>query len=608
MCGIFGVVSFREKVDINLIINSTEILKHRGPDDSGIYLNSKGNVGFGHRRLSIIDLTSNGKQPMCNEDKSIWIVYNGEIYNFLTLKEELIKKGHIFKSNSDTEVIIHGYEEWKEQVLSKLRGMFSFVIYDENRDLIFCAIDRFGIKPFFYYIDNEKFLFSSELKAIYSYPGINKKINEIAIYDFFTYNYIPEPSTILANAFKLTAGHFLKLENKKINLVKYWDLDFTKKIKINEKDAISLISEKILDTIKVHRISDVPVGIFLSGGLDSSAILYFLKNRLSFNLLAFSIGFENPFYDETKYAKIISNVLNVNLTIKEMDYNLIKFLIPKVLDNFDECFADTSAIPTYYVSKIASESLKVCFSGEGGDECFGGYEWYSKFIDNYKRFSSKSSKNSLNIFSIINYFYPYIRYKLFFLEKNIFSEIEYYSFLIKITIKAKYKLIFINNFLKNFKYYDDYAYFKKYYNENLEVFDRLLYLDIKTYLQNDLLPKIDISGMANSLETRVPFVDHELFELSASLPCEIRNKSNIKKYLLKKILYGNLPNEIINKKKWGFAIPLERNFNISLLPKNLHPYLNDIINIKSTYRYYNPRHIWMILSLNNSINKLYPYD
>jgi asparagine synthase (glutamine-hydrolysing) len=602
MCGISGIVSFTGYITKDIINSLNDTLSHRGPDNGGYYINSDKTVSIAQRRLSIIDLSESANQPICNEQGNIWLVYNGEIYNFQEIKNELQRLGHVFKSNSDSEIIVHGYEEWGQRILNKLRGMFAFAIWDEKKNELFAARDHTGIKPFNYYFDKNKFIFASELKAIFEHKGINKEIDETAVYDYFTYNYIPTPKTILKNAFKLPPGHFLVLKEEKLTITEYWDVDFTKTIKIDEDKAIELLKNKIEECVAINLISDLPIGVFLSGGLDSGTVATFASEHYKGKLDSFSLGYENYTNDERPYAKIIADKLNLNHHEIVIKHDEIKKSIASLPRLYDEPFADSSAIPTYLLCTKAKKNATVVLSGDGGDEIFGGYSWYPEILSfNKKQKLLKKLGFLKNIFILINKNYPFKKGKgvLRSLSSNFW---DYYCYKLGGVSKNEKSRILSADFLAKFKDYDDYWYFKKHWKPELDPFTRMQYLDFKTYMHDDVLTKVDRASMASSLEVRVPLLDHTLIELVATFPVEIRNKSNARKYLFKKVVENILPKAILNKPKTGFGVPLEQYFSIKDIPESNNIFLKNILtkNLSSIEK--NSNDIYKLIELIDSIN------
>lgn len=563
MCGICGKISInnREVVDARLIHKMTEVLKHRGPDDEGIYIN--GNVGIGHRRLSIIDLSKDARQPMSNEDKSIWIVCNGEIYNFQELRKVLEKKGHIFCSRSDTEVIIHLYEELGTDCVEKLRGMFAFCIWDEKRKRLFLARDRIGQKPLNYAIKNGNIIFASEIKSILQDPEISREVDINALDSYLTYQYVPAPETMFSGINKLPPAHFLVWENGKIKIERYWNLNFQNKINMAEDEFCQRILDLLTEATKIRLVSDVPLGVFLSGGIDSSAIVALMSKLSSHPVKTFSIGFEEETFNELKYARKVAKIFATDhheYIVKPEALNIL----PKIIWHFNEPFADSSCIPTYYLSKMTRQEVTVALNGDGGDETFAGYERYvaNKIANIYNLIPQSIRKN---LFSFITAVLPestrrkdFIKRFKRFAKANDSSRERRYARWMSIFDDDLKSNLYSEKLKNRLKGIDSWNYLLDVYRQSdaNNFIDATLFVDIMTYLPGDLLVKIDISSMANSLETRSPFLDHKLMEFAASIPSNLKLKGWTTKYLLKKALTKILPKDILNRRKAGFGVPI----------------------------------------------------
>jgi len=558
MCGIVGIVNWNGKdVYEEQLKSQTSTLAHRGPDGEGYYIYK--NAGLGQRRLSIIDL-SLGKQPMSNEDASVWITYNGEIYNFLDLKKELESKGHRFKTNSDTEVIVHGYEEWGENVVKRLRGMFAFGILDQRRNQIFLARDRVGIKPLVFYAGQEKFIFASEIKAILKDKDVKREINYRALNDYFEYGYVPAPETIFKNVWKLKPAHFLLINlssSTNCKQVKYWELNYESNETLKEKEIVESLITLLKESIDIRLISDVPLGALLSGGIDSSTVVRLMSDVAGEQIKTFSIGFDEKEFSETSYSRQLAQIIGS----KHFEHTVnpdIRELLPKLVYHFDEPFSDASAIPTYYVSKMARQNVTVCLSGDGGDEVFAGYERYnhcmgmgildflpiryrSMIFRKLSRIYPKGLKGSQFIRGLGYHpnerFLDYIKNQYGYIEK---------------------KRIFVDDIFHEIqKKTGNFEYLRSSFNDQLkDPLTRYLDLDMRTYLPNDILTKVDITSMMNSLEIRVPLLDHKLIEFAAKIPHDFKLRNGQNKYILKKAMQELLPKEILTRKKMGFGVPL----------------------------------------------------
>ncbi|MCB9094313.1 MAG: asparagine synthase (glutamine-hydrolyzing) [Halobacteriovoraceae bacterium] len=552
MCGIFGRAG-QVQADSEQCRSSLNVLAHRGPDGVNEYTHA--NVYIGHRRLSILDLSENGTQPMISSDQEIVIAVNGEIYNFPELRKEL-ETNYQFGSRSDSEIILHGYREWGiAKLLEKIDGMYAFVIYDKKQNKLYLARDRYGIKPLYFSKRKNEILWSSELKAIeHYYKNDLPEIDKTALYDFLTYLYIPAPKSLYKDVFKLEPATYLDIDLNNLNIqkVKYWDLKVSSQV-VDESAASKKLRELINDSIDKQMMSDVPVGFFLSGGIDSSGVVAGASEKHK-GISTFSIGFEGSHQDETPYAKIVADKFRTKHWVKKLNVESTKEMFSNIKSWYDEPFADTSCYPTFLVSKFARENVTVVLTGDGGDEVFGGYKWYRNFIKyNQKRpklpwlkkITTKLKKGEGILRKIINVF-----------EWNfVLSDLELYTKLLGgLTSEEKEK------YRKGWgipKDYDSYWYFRKYYRKDLPLLTRLQYLDFHTYLPDDILTKVDRVSMAVSLECRVPLLEKNIIEFVFSLDESVRNKDRELKYLLKLALKNSLPEVILNKKKEGFSIPLK---------------------------------------------------
>lgn len=562
MCGICGSYGI---IDKSLLERMCKRIVHRGPDDVGHYLDER--VMLGMRRLKIIDLVT-GNQPIYNEDGSIVIVFNGEIYNFRENRRFLEERGHRFRTHSDTETIVHLYEEFGDDCLSRLRGMFAFALWDNNKKRLLLARDRLGIKPLYYWARGDALLFASELKCLLEYSGIERTIDFRALHDYLTYLCVPSPDTIFQDIRKLDPGHLLIRQEGKTEIRKYWDV--ADHLKSNrgtgdEEEIRDQAYELLKDSVKRHLISDVPLGVFLSGGLDSGTMVALASEVSGTSVKTFSIGFEDPFYNELDNARLVADMYGTEhheyivgpASMEEVEH---------ILGYFDEPFADSSAIPTYYVSKYTKESVTVALSGDGGDEAFGGYgnyraerigAWYRKvpscmrtslmpFVtgaipDSGNNLSTKSQIKKIMGMHSMSADYGHIFWLRCFSEE--LKEKLYRCNDLRECLQADS----IDNYRQNFDVCrtDDFI-------------NACICVDIKTILHNDYLTKVDRASMANSLEVRVPFLDHEFIQFVVSLPSRYKLKGLTTKYLLKKIMKNKLPKEILGGKKKGFSIPLAR--------------------------------------------------
>ncbi|MFX1375561.1 MAG: asparagine synthase (glutamine-hydrolyzing) [Promethearchaeota archaeon] len=571
MCGIVGVVSDKG-FNLEKLIKMRDVLKHRGPDDEGIYFNQDKSVILGHRRLSIIDLSSLGKQPMSNENSTIWISFNGEIYNFKSIKEELIKKGHLFKTLTDTEVIIHGYEEWGIKILDRLRGMFAFAIWDDVKKELFLARDRLGIKPLYYYHNNDKFIFASEIKAIIQDDTINRKINPKALKHFLKYTYIPAPYSIWEKIYKLPPAHYLLLKDNQIKIKRFWRINPLSK-KVTESKYIKEIEEILKRSVEYRFVSDVPVGILLSGGLDSSMVTA-LSSEIKKELLSFSVGFEIEEYSELKYARIVAEKFKTMSIESVLDTIKLKDLIESILFYYDEPLGVSSIFPTFLLMETVSKHVKVALSGDGGDEVFAGYMWYYNYLKRRKYNFLLCICKPLQF--IISKVFPEPKSKFI---KYFKTKIDYFA----LTDFEKYILLTTprfndneieelldNRFINAFKHEDIILNHAK---SGLKNIKDLQLFDMKTFLVDSILVKVDRASMAHSLEIRVPLLDHYLIEYVLNLDSKIIFKKKVKKYILKKIANQYLPHEIIYRKKKGFSAPI---VDLGFIDDNLHVLENSL--------------------------------
>lgn len=559
MCGICGKLNFDKNKDIDksLIKKMCDTIVHRGPDDEGYYINK--NIGLGMRRLSIIDLNT-GHQPISNENQKIWIVFNGEIYNYRELKQDLIKKGHQFKTGSDTEAIIHLYEEYDVDCLKLLRGMFAFAIWDEVKSRLFLARDRVGKKPLIYAVANNSIIFASELKAIIKDNSVKKEIDFDALDQYMSFQFVPAPYTIFKGINKLPPASYLLCEKGNIIVKRYWELDFNNKIIMSEDEYAEGILRELEEAVKLRMISDVPLGALLSGGIDSSAVVAIMAGLSDKPIKTFSIGFEEEEYSEIKYARIVADRFKTEHHEFIVKPNIIEIL-PELTWYYDEPFADKSAVPSYYVAKEAGRHLKVVLNGDGGDEAFAGYGRYD-FGNNIASLLPSSIKRQLIRQTIKNYFKISDRSKL---ASKMIKKIALNQFPVSRSIifpeffsgREKYNLYNHNtrDALNNsiLKKIDELL---EGVEDIKEPIDSMINIDFNHYLSGDLLVKMDIASMANSLEARSPFLDHKLLEFSMSIPCSFKIKNGERKYILKRALSDILPNGILNRNKMGFSIPL----------------------------------------------------
>jgi len=563
MCGIVGIYNFgnNRPVEREKLTQMCNIIRHRGPDSDGFFLNN--NIGLGIRRLAIIDLQT-GNQPIHNEDNKIWTVLNGEIYNFLELRQQLEKK-HNFYTKTDTEVIVHLYEDYGEKCVQYLRGMFAFAIWDEKNKKLFIAKDRVGKKPLYYTSHNGSFVFASEIKSILEYLQKTPEIDFEAIDLFLTYQYIPSPKTIFKNIKSLLPAHILTCDkNGDIETKEYWNLDFTKKTDLSFDNACTETKNLLMEATKLRMISDVPLGAFLSGGVDSSIVVGLMSQLSSQPVKTFSIGFEEADFSELTYAKIVANHFKTDHHEFIVKPNFIEIL-PKLVWHYGQPFADSSALPSYFVANETKKHVTVALNGDGGDETFGGYLRYKAMKGSLyfafpfqilgKKITEKLS--SLVPFKDKKYFRYLRRLVSALSEPPELRNIQWHRFF---SNEAKEKLYTDN--MKKILYNNAYDYLTALF-ENApanNIMDRVFYTDLKAYLPECLLVKMDIASMANSLEARSPFLDHKVLEFSASLPSAWKLHGLTTKYILKKSFNDFLPKEILHRGKMGFGIPVGKWF------------------------------------------------
>jgi asparagine synthase (glutamine-hydrolysing) len=559
MCGITGIHNFNthEPVDKTLLLQMRDTMRHRGPDETGFYL--KGNIGLGHRRLRIIDLTR-GQQPLCNEDGTVRIVYNGEVFNHDELRQALIKQGHFFKSRCDTEVIVHLYEEYGLDCVQRLRGQFAFAIWDERQERLMLARDRVGILPLSYCVDNGRLLFASEIKAILQDKRISREIDLEALADYLTYDYVPSPKTIFQQIRKLAPAHILVCERKNISIHRYWTLKYQPNHGMNEAEFTERIHDKLKESVRIRLMSDVPLGAFLSGGIDSSAVVAFMSQIMDQPVKTFSIGFEEQDYDELRYARLVAEHFSTDhrefiVTAKT------KESLPRLVRQFDEPFADQAAIPNYYLAKMAREHVTVCLSGDGGDEVFAGYHRYRKALS-YSRRLIYVAPTAIRfpIFNLLGCLFP--KRTRSALRASAGSSAELYGLIQGCVHPSERNPLLSDEVKAALSDERPYERMQCLYEEatSVDCLSCIQYIDTMSYLPDDILVKVDRTGLANSLETRVPLLDYQLLELMATTPADLRMRGLEQKYVLKQILRDLLPDEILNRPKQAFNVPIRNWF------------------------------------------------
>lgn len=564
MCGIAGIFDTRGSREINeaLLARMNQVQFHRGPDEGGQH--TEPGVALAHRRLSIIDLSS-GHQPLFNEDGSVVVVFNGEIYNFQELAKELAELGHVFRTHSDTEVIVHAWEQWGEACVQRFRGMFAFALWDRNRQTLFLARDRLGIKPLYYAVlANGLLIFGSELKALQAHPDLPHEVDPRAVEDYFAYGYVPEPKTILRHAFKLAPGYTLMLRRGEAapQPRQYWDVPFKPVNYSSESEASEELVHRLREAVSSHMISEVPLGAFLSGGVDSSAVVAMMAGLSKEPVNTCSISFGDPAYDEARFAAQVAERYHTQHHVERVDADDYD-LIDQLAALYDEPYADSSAIPTYRVCELARKRVTVALSGDGGDENFAGYRRYRwhTYEDRMRSLLPQAVRGPL--FGMLGRLYPKadwapkaLRAKTTF-EAMARDSVEGYFHGVSVLGDTMRARLFSPAFRRELQGYRAIEVMRDHArNAPDHPLSRVQYLDMKTYLVGDILTKVDRASMAHALEVRVPLLDHELVEWVSGLPPDIKLKGREGKYILKKSLQPYLSDDILYRSKMGFAVPL----------------------------------------------------
>ena len=563
MCGITGKIhlDYQHQVDLQELKAMTNIIRHRGPDDEGHFIEQ--NVGLGFRRLSIIDL-STGHQPLSDHSGRYWITFNGEVYNFIEERKKLEQKGYAFKTNTDTEVIVNLYAEYKEKCLEHLRGMFAFVIWDKKEKTLFGARDRFGIKPFHYYLDDEKFVWGSEIKSLLVSENINKEISLEALDYYFAYGYSQRGQTIYKEIKKLEPAHYFVFNpnaGEKLVIKPYWEINFEPDYSKTEEYWKERIYNTLNESVKMRMISDVPLGAFLSGGIDSSTIVALMALNSDRPVKTFSIGFKEKKYNELEYARAVAEKYNTEHHEFIVEPESIE-LLPKMVQAYDEPFADSSAIPTYYVSKFTRKHVTVALSGDGGDELFAGYNSYLKMLNLKKAFYNNKFTNRF-VFNPINKLLPNYVYGngySYYLSKDKAQIGAYFCF----WKDYERRKIFNSDIREQLNGYQSEGVKTLLLGKEKDFLSDMQKLDMQTYMGDDILTKVDRVSMINSLESRIPILDHKFAELSFKIPAALKLKAGDTKYILKESFKHILPEQVISHKKQGFAIPLSSWFRDGL--------------------------------------------
>ncbi len=561
MCGICGIFEpGRETaIDCATLKRMADPMRHRGPDDEGFY--SQPGIGLGFRRLSIIDLQG-GRQPLSNEDGSVWIAFNGEIYNFEELNRRYLASGHRFRTRSDTETIVHLYEELGEAAFAELRGMFAIALWDARRKRLLLARDRIGKKPLFYTWDGRRLVFGSEIKAMFPAGGIASEIDLTALSDYFTYQYVPAPKTIYRSIRKLRPAHYLVADAGGIRETPYWDIRFGGEERASEQEWCERLIEEFRGAVQCRLVSDVPLGAFLSGGVDSSSVVA-LMNEFQRPVTTCSIGFTEADYDEAQDARAFAAALGANhfeqiVVPRAMD------IIPRLAWHYDEPFADSSAVPTYYVSQVARQHVTVALSGDGGDESFAGYRRYKLMMREERLRARVPAVLRRNLFGPLGFVYPKLGWAprvfrakntLQSLSRDLLEGYVYSGSVCPMDMKPK---LFTGDAAHRLAGYDPAEIAREHFDraDTPDPLSRLQYLDMKMYLADDILVKVDRASMANSLEVRCPLLDHHLMELVARMPSSLKLRNGAGKYIFKKALQRILPPAVLTRRKKGFAAPV----------------------------------------------------
>lgn len=606
MCGICGVVSFNPDGGVNrdILQRMNQTLHHRGPDDEGYYQDAQASLAM--RRLSIIDLHT-GKQPIANENSNVWTVYNGEIYNFKHVRAILEQRGHIFKTQTDTEVIVHAYEEYGDECVKHFNGMFAIALWDARRGRFFMARDRVGIKPLYFYLGNERLVFGSEIKSLIVHPEVPRDVDLAALDLYLTLEYIPAPRTIYKEIRKLMPGHTLVLEHGRVTISQYWEIPH-QPVSLDDAECAEYLAGLIKEAVRIRLMSDVPLGAFLSGGVDSSTIVAYMSQLATEPVQTFSIGFEDDTYNELPYAKAVAQHFNTRHHYEVLNPDiaaLAEWLIPQQ----DEPFADTSVFSTYLVSKLASQEVKVVLSGDGGDELFAGYDTYlAQGLDRYYgRLPGLLRKNIFPAFAgmlppqsakkgLINKVKrmveggaldPGLQHTRWMMFMSPAEKKTLYQSDLRTTLNDELTTALFDGYFIKAAHFDALA--------------QQQYVDIKTYLADDILTKVDRMSMALSIEARVPLLDYNIVEFAMNLPPHMKINGSRTKVILRNAVKNLVPDLVLNKPKQGFSIPMKQWLRTSLKPMML-----DLLSTEALLRrgYFNPSVVsrWVREHLNNHAN------
>src|SRR5215467_290331 len=572
MCGIAGIlansgISELEKARLKQM---ADVLAHRGPDGEGFYFDNS--IALAHRRLSIIDLEG-GKQPLANEDGSVWVTFNGEIYNYVELRDQLVHKGHQFTTSSDTEVIVHLYEEKDEDFVSHLRGMFAIALWDARQKRLVLTRDRLGKKPLFYAMLQDSVVFASEMKSLLLIPGFPKELDHEAIVDYFSLLYVPAPKSIFRHVRKVRPAHYVVIDSQGTREKAYWDISFDETDVKSEERWCEELLDVYQEAIRLRLRSDVPLGAFLSGGVDSSSVVALMSSMNGRRVNTCSVGFDEKEFDESFHAAAFAKQLDTHHYEERVLPDALS-IINRLAWFYDEPFADSSAVPTYYVSQAARRHVTVALSGDGGDENFAGYRRYHHDVVENRCRTYVPEEIRRPLFETLGRWYPKLDWapRVFRAQATFRAfartPIEGYFYSVSGIKPETIPLLLSGDLLRSVNGYSPLTFFEDFYNraKKADHLSRLQYLDMKTYLVDDILVKVDRASMANSLEVRCPILDHRLMELAARIPSGLKLKDGQGKYIFKRALAPLLPADILSRRKQGFAVPLASWFRDQLKP------------------------------------------
>jgi len=598
MCGISGKVYFDpnrsvEKGDVQAM---ADVLYHRGPDGGGIHVHK--NIGLAHRRLAIIDLRETANQPMCNEDGSVWVTFNGEIYNFQELRDDLKQQGHQFRTSSDTEVIIHAYEEYGRDCVTKFRGMFAFAIWDVRTQTLFLARDRVGKKPLYYYVGEDRFLFGSEIKAILAEGSVPPRPDPVSLDHYLTLQYIPAPRTAFQGIHKLPAAHWLELRDGVVRTERYWQLRYVPKRRLSLSQALEEFHWHLREAVRLRMISDVPLGAFLSGGMDSSAVVAAMSQQGSSSVRTFCAGFDQAEFDERQFAKNVATRLGTAHT-ELLVHAPVKDILPRLVWHYDEPLGDSSAVPSYAIAELTRQHVTVVLNGDGGDESFAGYD---RYVTDRRVRSADYIPHGIR--QGVHHFFKSL--PAAWVRQQPLRKLARVAEVLALDPARRYaewgahfhrsdrEALYADSFRHQVALSDPEGLFVQAFTETDadNCTDVALSADVNLYLVDDLLVKMDRATMAHSLEARSPLLDHELMEFAASLPANLKLAGNEKKYLLKASLRGVVPDEVMDRPKMGFCVPLAQWFR-----GDLREMTHDLLLSKRAVQrnYFNPKGVEHIL-------------